>query len=192
MKKIKEAPDSVRNNLNLLICNFDMLEQRLSDYDCQIKDLAESDKYKKRVKALTCFRGLDYLSAMTLVCEIGDVKRFAHPKNLVSYAGMDISEYSSGGKERKYRITKMGNRYIRTSVIEANQRFDLPPQVSRHLKRRRESCEQMHIEIADRCMMRLYKKATSLKHKTKPHNKIKVACGREMLGFVWEALMKVA
>jgi transposase len=169
-----------------------MLEQRMGDFNRQIEELAGSEKYKKRVRALTCFRGFDTYSALSLVCEIGDIRRFAHPKQLVSYAGMDICEYSSGGKERKFQITKVGNRFIRTVTIEANQRFDLPPQVSTHLKRRRALCEQKHIEIADRCMMRLHKKATRLKYKSKPHNKIKTACAREMLGFVWESLMKAA
>jgi transposase len=192
MEKLKTANGSAKINLNLLICNTDMLEERLDDFNDQIEALAKSEKYKTRVQALTCFRGIDFYSALALVCEIGDIRRFAHPKNLVSYAGMDICEYSSGGKERKFQITKMGNRHIRTVLVESNQGFALTPQVSQHLKRRRENCDQKHIEIANRCMMRLHKKATKLKFKNKPNNKIKVACAREMVGFVWESLMKVA
>ena len=161
VEKIKGAPQSVRFNLDLLIANMDMLEQRMEDYEEQIIQLAESEKYQKRVRALICYRGIDYLSAMTLVCEIGDIRRFSHPRYLVSYAGMDICEYSSGGKERRFKMTKMGNRHIRTTVIESNQTFGLTPRVSVHLKRRREKCEQTYIEIADRCMTRLYKKGPS-------------------------------
>ena len=179
VKKVQDAPASVRFNLNLLIANMDMLEQRMGDYERQIVELAESEKYQKRVRALICYRGIDYHSAMTLVCEIGDIRRFSHPKYLVSYAGMDICEYSSGGKERKLKMTKMGNPHIRTTVIESNQLFGLPPRISTHLKRRRKKCEQQYIEIADRCMMRIYKKSSRLVHRTKVNNKIKLLPGFE-------------
>lgn len=189
-KKLNEASVGVRFNLELLIANLDQLMQRLADYDKAISDLASSDKYKTKVQALTCYRGIDILLGLRIITEIGDIKRFPHPKNLMSYAGMDITEYSSGGKERRFKITKMGNKFLRTAVIEANQRFH-PPQISRHLKNRRKNCEQKQIEIADRCMMRLHRKYTTMFYRGKPTNKIKVACGREMLGFIWESLMVV-
>jgi len=48
------------------------------------------------------------------------------------------------------------------------------------------------IKIADKCMRRLYKKGQQLYFKGKHTNKVKVACAREMLGFIWEALNKAA
>ena len=54
--------------------------------------------------------------------EIGDIKRFPHPRQLMSWVGMDIREYSSGGKHNRFGITKQGNRYLRSAFIEANQR----------------------------------------------------------------------
>jgi transposase len=43
---------------------------------------------------------------MTIISELGDNRRFAHPKQLTSYVGLDVAEYSSGGKEHKKGITK--------------------------------------------------------------------------------------
>jgi transposase len=129
---------------------------------------------------------------MTINLEIGDISRFDHPSPLTSFSGMDISEYSSGGKERKYHITKMGNRRLRTAVIEAAQFAIRSPRVSQDLRNRRKDAPYKSIETADRCMNRLYKKANRLKYRGKETNKIKVACAREMLGFIWESLKNVA
>ncbi|MCP5427707.1 MAG: transposase [Chromatiaceae bacterium] len=40
------------------------------------------------VKALTCCKGIKHLFALTMITEIGDVKRFAHPRQLVSWVGI--------------------------------------------------------------------------------------------------------
>ena len=86
----------------------------------------------------------------------------------------------------------MGNRFIRTTVIEACQTVGSLPRISRQLAKRREGAEKIWIEIADRAMARLHKKAMHLWHVNKPKNKIKVACARELLGFIWESLRAVA
>jgi transposase len=127
-----------------------------------------------------------------MITELGDIQRFNHPKKLASYAGMDIREYSSGGKERKFSITKMGSSRLRTTVIEACQSVWKTPNVGRAVKERRENVDEKIIAIADRCMLRLHKKSTRLLFAGKNKNKIKVACAREMLCFVWEALRAAA
>jgi hypothetical protein len=50
-----------------------------------------------------------------MITEIGDIKRFKHPRQLVSWMGIDIREYSSGGKNNRFRITK------HTSVSNENK-----------------------------------------------------------------------
>ena len=63
-----------------------------------METLAAAPRYREPVKALTCYKGVKNLFALTMITEIGDVKRFAHPRQLVSWFGMDIREYASGGK----------------------------------------------------------------------------------------------
>src|SRR3990167_9503137 len=87
-------------NMSLLLNQLAQMDQTLSGYEAEIQRIAGETTYVHKVKALTCYRGIDILSAMTLIVEIGDVKRFSHPAKLCSYAGLDIQEYSSGGKER--------------------------------------------------------------------------------------------
>lgn len=192
-RRVKEmTADGLKINLEALLSEMEHLEQRVNEYDSNIRRVAEQEDYQKAVKALCCYRGVDVLSAMTLVCELGDIRRFDHPKRLVAYAGMSIVETSSGGHERKFHISKTGNRFIRTTVIEACQSVGNRPHINRPLTKRRQGAEPLWIEIADRAMARLYRRATHLWHVNKPKNKIKVACARELLGFIWESLRAVA
>ena len=128
---------------------------------------------------------------MTLITELGDIKRFPHPSKTVGYVGLSIIESSSSGKEKKFEITKTGNKYIRTAVVEASQYAIQPPRVSRALQARRQGVDPQFIDIADKCMHRLYKKSIRLLYKGKHKNKIKVACARELICFVWEALSQI-
>jgi transposase len=184
----KQTDKYFQFNMQMLLGQMRQFENQLSNYDTEIENMARTPELQKKVQALVCYRGIDTLSAMGLILELGDIKRFAHPRKLTSYAGMDLREYSSGGKERRYSMSKMGNLHIRTQVVEACQRAQLTPQVSRSLKNRREGIPVKFTEVADRCMKRLYKKSNNMLHAGKPVNKIKVACAREMLGFVWESL----
>ena len=127
-----------------------------------------------------------------MITEIGDIKRFAHPRKIISWVGMGIREYSSGGKQHRFGITREGNRYLRTAFIEANQCAYRSPIVSKNIKARRKSTDSQYIAIADRCLKRINKKGNRLLHAGKHPNKVKVACVREMIGFVWESLNKVA
>lgn len=186
-----EDPD-LKMNITMLLGQINHLVSQISLYDEQIEQISKTESYAKKVGALTCYRGIDTLTAMTLITELSDIRRFDHPRRLTSYVGMDIQEYSSGGKEVRLRITKMGNKHIRTSIIEACQLASRIPQVSRRLQEKRKGVEAKFIGIADRCMNRLYKKSGRLMRTGKIHNKIKVACAREMLGFIWESLWAVA
>jgi transposase len=185
---VKEAPEAVKINFHLLLSHLDHLESHLEDYEKKITGIANTKKYKERVKSLSCFRGIKVLSAMTIITELGDIKRFPHPNKIVSYCGMDIAEYSSGGKERRFSMTKMGNRHLRRILIEACQSANKTPVLSYELKKRRVGATLEQRAVADRCMWRLKKKANQMYFKNKPVNKIKAACAREMVGFIWESL----
>ena len=181
-----------KKTVQILLDQLDQLNEGITEYERCIEQYADEDRYRRQKGALNCFRGLDTLSSMTLATELGDILRFAHPKRLTSYSGMDLREYSSGGKEKKYGITKMGNWRIRSTVVEACQRVTDAPRLSKRLKAARKDQDENVIAVADRCMARLHHKAKRMQQAGKHVNKIKVACARELLGFVWEALRLVA
>lgn len=185
------AEDALKFNLQRLMLQVEHLETELRVYEEEIERISQREKYQAAVKALCCYRGIDTLSALTLVSELGDIRRFDHPRRLTSYAGFGIVEQSSGGKQRRYHTSGAGNRFIRTTLVEACQSVFYVPRISRALKRRRQEATPQWIEIADRGMARLHSKAQRLWHANKPKNKIKVACARELLSFVWESLRSV-
>jgi transposase len=187
----KNKFSSTQIHFRLLLRTLHQLEDALLVYEKEIELLSKNSKYEAAHQALSCYRGINNIAAMKIILELGDIRRFNHPRKLVSYVGFDICEYSSGGSERKGKITKMGNSIIRTALIEACQSAKRRPQVHVTLKRRRKEVSLEYVDIADRCMSRLYKKSQGLLAREKPANKVKVACAREMVGFIWESLMKV-
>ena len=179
-------------DIEMLLAQYTSLSESIEILDAEIIHISEGEWYKKVSKVLCTFRGIDTLSAMTLISEFGDIRRFAHPRCLTSYAGLDVAEYSSGGKERKKGITKTGNKRIRTILTESCQRAAKPPILSKRIKRSRVDQPQEIIDVSDRCMNRLHKKATRMLYAGKHMNKIKTVCAREMLGFIWETMLLAA
>ena len=191
-KTIEGCSGSLKVNLSLLVRQLKSLDESLAAYGEEIEALAVAPKYRAPVQALTCYKGIKHLFALTMITEIGDVTRFAHPRQLVSWAGMDIREYASGGKSHRFGITRQGNPYLRTAFIEANQRGYRTARLGKDLKARRANSAPEYIAIADRCLRRLNKKGNRLLLAGKHPNKVKVACAREMVGFVWESLNRAA
>ena len=191
-KTIAGCSGSLKVNLSLLLRQLKNLDDILAAYGEEVDALAATAKYQNPVMALTCYKGIKNLFALTIITEIGDVKRFAHPRQLVSWAGMDIREYASGGKSNRLGITRQGNRYLRTAFVEANQRGYRSATLSQDIKARRANSAPEDIAIADRCLRRLNKKGNRLLLAGKHPNKVKEACAREMVGFVWESLNRVA
>ena len=129
---------------------------------------------------------------MTLISELGDIRRFDHPRRITSYAGFDLAEYSSGGKSKRYGITKCGNPHLRRAAVDAVKFAIRSPTAGPIVRKRREGIDVETARIVSKCSQRLYKKGSRMKHAGKPPKKVQVACAREFLGFVWEALQKAS
>ena len=65
--------------------------------------------------------GVGPITSLAFVLTIGDVSRFKHSKQVSSYLGLIPSEHSSGGKQRLGAISKQGNRFMRSLLVEAAQ-----------------------------------------------------------------------
>lgn len=179
-------------NFKIMLKQFHDISQNIDLYDVEIEHIALSKRYQKKTEALCCFKGVKANTALTLITELGDIRRFDHPKKITSYAGFDLVEYSSGGKQKRYGISKFGNTGIRRSAVDA-VKFGLRSSVPGHdLRERRKKASPEIASIASKCATRIHKKGTRMLHNGKPIKKVQVACGREFLGFVWEALTKVS
>lgn len=70
--------------------------ERVERLTAALREQLEHWRYGPVVKALMCFKGIDFVAAATIVSELGDMHRFEHPKQLMAYLGLVPSEYSSG------------------------------------------------------------------------------------------------
>ena len=137
------------------------------------------------VRALMTLRGVDQLVATTLVAELGELKRFAHPRELMGYLGLVPSEYSSGDKRRLGAITKTGNSQVRRVLIEAAWNYRFPPRITVPLQKRQEQQPAAVRAIAWRAQLRLNHRYRHLTARGVQHNKVCVAIARELAAFVW-------
>jgi transposase len=137
------------------------------------------------VKALQALRGLALVAAATLVAELGDITRFANPRQFMAYLGLVPSEHSSGSSRRQGGITKAGNGAARRMLIEAAWSYRFPARIGRDLLLRQEKLSKPVRDIAWKAQERLCRRYRKLAHAGKLKTVITVAIARELSGFVW-------
>ncbi len=138
------------------------------------------------VSGIMTLRGLDLIAASTIVAELGDLRRFARPRELMGYVGLVPSEYSTGSKRRQGAITKTGNGHVRRVLIEAAWNYRYPARLSRTLQLRQEGQPAVIREIAWRAQLRLAHRYRRLSARGVQYNKLCVAIARELVGFIWD------
>ncbi len=151
----------------------------------EIAAVASQPPYAAAVERLSCLRGIATLSAMVLLTEIQDFRRFAHPRELMAYLGLVPSEHSSGGTERRGGITKTGNSHARRILIEAAWHYCRPPVVKHRIHHSLKGQPAARVEIARRAQARLHKRYVRLVGRGKSRQTAVVALARELCGFVW-------
>ena len=168
------------------------IEERVGRIELQIKEIAESPRYKERVRKFRAFKGVDYIIALSLVTEIGDFNRFPTAAAFMSYIGLVPSEYSSGKKRRQGGITKAGNGHIRKLLTEAAWHYARPAQVSKRLAERRIGTSESIIAYANKALNRLHGKYVKLVFKGKSKQTAVTAVARELSGFLWGMMTATA
>ena len=170
------------------LLSIDQLSERLSRLDTELAEMAQQDPYREPVAWLRCFRGIDTLTAIGIVAELHDFRRFDSPRRLMAYIGLVPSESSTGERERKGPITKTGNRHVRRLLIEAAWHHRYKPRVTGPLLKRREGQPARILAIADRSQERLYGRYLRMSGRGKEHAKTITAMARELVGYIWAAL----
>jgi transposase len=174
--------------LEELIAEYDHQRERLSRIERHMHVAAEKlpEQSQATVRALVALKGVRFLTAITLVSEIGDMMRFSHPTQLMSYTGVVPAEHSSGDSVRRGPITKAGNAHLRRIVGEAAWSYARGISTpSAAIKKRREGLSPAIVLIAERADQRLRSRYRRLAARGKHKNKIATAIARELLGFVW-------
>jgi transposase len=166
----------------------DQLEARLAGVESELEAISQTTPYREPVGWLRCFRGIDTITAMTIVAELHEPQRFQSPRDLMAYLGLVPSEHSSGERRRRGTITKAGNGHIRRVLVEAAWHYRHRPGVGIKLRQRRRGQPARVIAIADRAQQRLCRRFRRLTERGKPPNKVVVAIARELAGFLWAVM----
>lgn len=171
---------------------IDAAAERIARLEVHMKALLEDWHMRPVVLALMGLRGYQTVAAMITVSEIGDIHRFAHPRQLMAYLGLVPSESSSGASRTQGHITKCGNGHLRWIFNECAQHYRLPPKVSQELTVRQQAVPKAHRravqELSWRCQNRLNERARKLAARGKTRQKVQIAMARELAAFVWEVM----
>lgn len=182
---------NLRTVFDEYLAEIEHCRERVQSLDKQVESLAQSDRYRAAVAALRCMRGIDTLTAITLLTEIFEFGRFDSPRALMAYLGVTPSEDSSGESRRPGAITKTGNRRVRRILTEAAWHYRHPYAVSKSLKLRRKDQPAWSVDLADRAAKRLYRRYRHLIERGKSSPTAIMAVVRELAGFVWAMLRQL-
>ena len=142
--------------------------------------------------ALQALRGVKFLTAVGLVAELGDLRRFHHPRELMAYLGLVPSEHSSGPSVRRGAITKAGNPHVRRLLAEAAWAYQGIPRIGRQHAYRQEALPKVVCDIAWTAQLRLTGRFRRLVARGKAKPKVATAIARELTGFIWAIAREVS
>jgi transposase len=163
-------------------------DERIKRCEAAMRDLLGKWRLEPAVRALMAMKGFQTIAAMILVSELGEVHRFAHPRQVMAYLGLVPTENSSSDRRRQGHITKCGNAHARWLLVECAQHYATSPKVSKELSRRQQGQPALVRAISWRAQNRLHRRYTRLMARRLQRNKAIVAVARELCGFIWELL----
>jgi len=168
------------------------LEERRADIERELAAVAATEPYRDSVDRLCCLRGISVLSAVVLLAEVQDFRRFDHPRQLMAFLGLVPSEHSSGGRAKRGAITKTGNSHARRILVEASWAYRHPPAVGPRAKRLLAGQPPHVVAQAKKAQHRLHKRYARLVGRGKRSQVAVTAVARELCGFVWALMVKEA
>lgn len=160
-------------------------QERVARLEDAIRAAVPDWSLSKMVTALMTMRGLDLVSASALLAEIGDLSRFATPRELMGYLGLTPSEQSTGEKVKRGGITKAGNRRARRILVECSWSYRHPPRVGKKKLAKVAAAPRPVQEIAWKAQSRLAARYRALTRKGKRPTVVVTAIARELSGFIW-------
>lgn len=161
------------------------LDEKRARIGAKIEEIAAEPQYQEPVKKLRALKGIGTLTALTLVVEICDFRRFGSAKHFMAFLGLVPSEHSSGSRRRVGSITKTGNSHLRKLLVEASWHARSYHSHSSCMRRAREGLSAEVVNYADRAGRRLTRKYWRLLHANRPPQVAATAVARELAGFVW-------
>lgn len=169
------------------------LELRLAQRSTLHRELlaaAQRPRYAESVRRLSALRGISTLSALTLLAEVGDFRRFAKAPAFMAFTGLVPGEHSSGVERRQGSITKTGNAHLRRILVEAAWAYRARPARTRERIKRLEGQPPAVLAAALRAEEHLHRTYWSIVSRQKRSTVAAVAVARGLAGFVWAVMQE--
>ena len=166
--------------------------QRLRRLEKQLALIVPEWPMAPVVEAYQAMRGASFLVSVTFAAEIGDVRRFDTPRQLMAFLGLVPAERSTGDTIRRKGLTLAGNRRARRALIEAAWTYRYPARVSETLRARLEGLPKPVRDIAWKAQVRLCARYRRLSATGKKLPVVVAAIAREMAAFLWAIGREVA
>jgi transposase len=174
--------------LEHMLAHLDGLNAQLAALEHELADIATREPWSDPVRWLTSFRGIGLRTALGLLAEIGDFRRFASARELMSFLGLTVSEYSSGDRQHRGHLTKTGNRHARRLLVEAAWHYQHPPRRSQRAAALAEHVPTQVTARAWQAQIRLHHRHRHLTSNGKRSTVATAAVARELAGFLWAAM----
>ncbi|MBV8400039.1 MAG: IS110 family transposase [Acetobacteraceae bacterium] len=171
---------------------IDDATQRLRRLEEQLAAIVPSWSLAPLVQSYQAMRGVSFLVAVTFAAEIGDLRRFDTPRQLMSFLGLVPGERSTGDTVRRKGLTLAGNRRARRALIEAAWTYRYPARVSETLRARLEDLPKTVRDIAWKAQLRLCARYRRLSAAGKRLPVVVAAIAREMAAFLWAIGREIA
>lgn len=186
IRKIHFEDSNVETVLEESIRAVEQSHEQLKTYDGKIEENASTPEYAKKVARYETLRGVKTVTAMTIVAEVWDMRRYGTAPQFMGATGLVSSEHSTGDHERRGKITKTGNAHLRRVLVEAAWHYRHRPMASKTIKKRRKGQPEAVVSIAERADQRLNRKFRRLVDRFNKKPVIAaVAVARELAGFIW-------
>lgn len=185
--KALELDDVLREALDEYLLTYDQLIEKIKRYDARIEELADNPRYRDNVKKLTCMIGIKTYTALAVLVETGDFKRFAKADQYAAFLGVVPGEKSSGESQNHTEITKAGNTHLRRLLTESAHCYSRSriSCKSKALKSRQAGNDPWVINYADKANDRLRRKFYRMILQGKKRNIVVTAVARELACFIW-------
>jgi len=187
LHKLTFSNPLLQETLDEYLLTLSCLTEKVERYDRRIEELAKGERYAENVSKLGCLKGIAAHTAMALLSEVGDFRRFPSAPQFSAFLGLVPSEDSSSTSINRGSITKTGNAHLRRLLIESASHYNRvrTGQKSKALKARQQGNPPEVIQYADKANERLRKKYVRLANRTHKANLAKTAVARELACFIW-------
>ena len=110
----ESIPIEVCEALSPLVMQLRNLDEAIAQLERTIVKLAQRDETARRLMSIP---GFGPITASVMAASVQDASSFAGPRDFAAFLGLTPKQYSSGGKQRLGRISKMGNRELRKLLV---------------------------------------------------------------------------